>query len=291
MKHVWKEYIVPVLWGFVIFVALVVLWIALKIFVLGYFPVPSNSMQPSIIPGDVVFVNKLKLGPRTFRNLDFLDSDTIAVQNIRFAGYGDIARNDVIVFNYPYADSWSRARFNYKSFYVKRCIGLPGDTLSIVNGFYKVAGHDAPLGNIQDQKRLSRIPIGELHVSVSRADRPNGWTMKDFGPLYIPRQGDTLTLNEWNYEFYKRVIEWETGDKMTRADGKYCLDGKEILHYPVRNNYYFVAGDNVFDSRDSRYWGLLQEEYIVGTVPFILYSKDRQNGKWRWNRLFKSLDL
>ncbi len=291
MKYIWKEYIKPVIWGFVIFLALIALWAFLKIFVFGYFPVPTNSMQPSIIPGDVVFVNKLKLGPRTFKNLDFLDNDTIPVKNIRFPGYGNIERNDVIVFNYPYADSWSRAHFNYKSFYVKRCIGLPGDTLSIVNGFYKVAGHDAPLGNIQDQKRLSRIPIGELHVSVSRADRPNGWTMKDFGPLYIPRQGDTLTLNEWNYEFYKRVIEWETGGKMMGADRKYYLDGKEIMHYPVRNNYYFVTGDNVFDSRDSRYWGLLQEEYIVGTVPFILYSKNRQNGKWRWDRLFKSLDL
>ena len=59
----------------------------------------------------------------------------------------------------------------------------------------------------------------------------------------------------------------------------------------MKNDYYFVAGDNLFDSRDSRYWGLLQQEYIVGVVPFILYSKDRNGGGGRWDRFFKSLDL
>ena len=291
MKGFWEEYIVPVLGGAGILLVLVAVWAGLKIFVLGYFPVPTGSMRPSIIPGDVVFVNKLRLGPRTFRGLDFLDSDTIPVKNVRFPGYGDVRRNDVIVFNYPYADSWSRARFNYKKFYVKRCIALPGDTLSIVNGFYKVAGHDGPLGNLEDQKRLSRIPLADLPLSISRADRPNGWTIKDFGPLYIPRKGDTIVLDEPNYEFYKRLVEWETGGEMTVSDGKYCLDGNPEAGYTVKNDYYFVAGDNVFDSRDSRYWGLLQREYIVGVAPFILYSKDRQNGRLRRDRFFKSLGL
>lgn len=147
-------------------------------------------MRPSIIPGDVVFVNKLKLGPRTFRNLDFLDSDTVAVRNIRFPGYGSIKRNDVIVFNYPYADAWNKARFNYKAFYVKRCIGLPGDTLSIVNGFYKVSGQAIPLGNIKDQRKLSPVPIESLPVSISRTDRSNGWTIKKIRPtVHSERRG------------------------------------------------------------------------------------------------------
>ena len=291
MKHLWTEYIVPILWGMGIFLALVALWAGMKILVLGYFPVPTSSMRPSIVPGDVVFVNKLRLGPRTFRNLDFLDSDTIPVENIRLPGYGEIERNDVIVFNYPYAVSWSKARFNYKAFYVKRCLGLPGDTLSIVNGFYKVAGCDLPLGNLRDQKRLSRTPLENLPLSISRADRPNGWTIKDFGPLYIPREGDTIVVDERNYEFYKRLIEWETGGEMTASKGKYCLDGHPVDRYVVKNDYYFVAGDNLFDSRDSRYWGLLQQEYIVGVVPFVLYSKDRNGGGVRWDRFFKSLDL
>lgn len=291
MKKIFREYIKPILWGFVIFVATVILWAFLKIFVFGYFPIPSDSMRPSIIPGDVVFVNKLKLGPRTFKSLDFLDNDTIPVRNIRFPGYGNIKRNDVIVFNYPYADSWSKARFNYKAFYIKRCIGIPGDSLSIMDGFYKVKGFDSPLGNAGDQTRLSAIPIENLPVSISRTDRPNGWTIKEFGPLYIPRNGDIIALDDKNYEFYKRLIEWETGGKVTDENGVFSLNGKPIAAYTVRNNYYFVAGDNLFDSRDSRYWGLLQEEYIVGTCPFILYSKDRQTGKIRWNRFFKSLDL
>ena len=291
MKIIFREYIKPVIWGFVIFLALIALWAFLKIFVFGYFPVPTNSMQPSIIPGDVVFVNKLKLGPRTFKNLDFLDNDTMPVKNIRFPGYGNIERNDVIVFNYPYADSWSRARFNYKSFYVKRCIGLPGDTLSIVNGFYKVAGHDRHLGNIFRQRQISKLSEDKLIKYLPPTEGISGWTMKNFGPLYIPQKGDNIILDSNNFYFYKRLIEWETGGKMTDENGAYFLNGTPLTTYTAQKNYYFVAGDNIFDSRDSRYWGLLQEEYIVGTVPFILYSKDRQTGRIRWKRIFKSLNL
>ena len=229
MKHLWTEYIVPILWGMGIFLALVALWAGMKILVLGYFPVPTSSMRPSIVPGDVVFVNKLRLGPRTFRNLDFLDSDTIPVENIRLPGYGEIERNDVIVFNYPYADSWSKARFNYKAFYVKRCLGLPGDTLSIVNGFYKVAGCDLPLGNLRDQKRLSRTPLENLPLSISRADRPNGWTIKDFGPLYIPREGELRILQASDRVGNRRGNDGFAGEILPRRASGGSLCGEERL--------------------------------------------------------------
>lgn len=287
-----RKYVKPVIRGIIAAVALIFLWGLLKIFVFGYFPVPSDSMRPSIIPGDVVFVNKLKLGPRTFRSLDFLDSDTVAVRNIRFPGYGSIKRNEVIVFNYPYADLWYKARFNYKKYFVKRCIGLPGDTLSIANGVYMVAGYTGSLGNLEDQRRLSGLSLDNMVPFSSRTNRPNGWTIKDFGPLYIPREGDMIKLDNTNFEFYRRIIEWEMDNgRIVKKGNKYYLGKTEISQYKVRNNYYFVAGDNVLTSRDSRYWGLLQEEYIVGICPFILYSKDRQTGKIRWNRFFKTLDL
>ena len=287
-----RQYVKPVVWGIVTAVALAALWGLLKIFVFGYFIVPSDSMRPAIVPGDIVFINKLKLGPRTFRSLDFLESDTIPVRNIRFPGYGSIKRNDVIVFNYPYADLWYKARFNYKKFFVKRCIGLPGDTLAIENGIYKVSGYTGPLGYLKDQRHLSGLSLDNMVPFTSRTNRPNGWTIKDFGPLYIPREGDVIELDDTNFEFYRRIIEWETGvGRMVKNGDKYYLGDTPIDRYRVKNNYYFVAGDNVLTSRDSRYWGLLQEEYIVGTCPFILYSKDRQTGKIRWNRFFKSLDL
>lgn len=293
MKKLFRNYLLPLLTGLgicIILVSPIIYYALFRIFVVGVYPVPSDSMQPAIMPGDVILVNKLKLGPRTFKSLDFLNCDTIPVKNIRFKGYGQIERNDVVVFNYPYADSWSRARFNYKAIYVKRCLGLPGDTISIENGFYKVAGFNKFLGNQDNQYRLSQFP-DEILDTISGNRRENGWTVKNFGPLYIPKAGDRICLDSINREYYTRIIEWETGGQVTSKNGIYYLNSDTISCYIVQNNYYFMAGDKVSNSRDSRFWGLLQEEYIIGVVPFILYSKDVWDGYLRTDRFFKSLNL
>lgn len=293
MKKLLHEYLLPILTGIGIFIGLaspIFYYALLRIFVVGIYPVPSDSMQPTIVPGDVILVNKLKLGPRTFKSLDFLESDTIPVKNIRFKGYGQIERNDVVVFNYPYADSWRKARFNYKAIYVKRCLGLPGDTISIENGFYKVAGYNKILGSKENQSRLSQFP-DEILDTIPGTRRENGWTVKNYGPLYIPKIGDTIWLDSLNREYYVRIIEWETGRRVTSDKGVYFLGGDTISCYTVRNNYYFVAGDKVSNSRDSRFWGLLQEEYIIGVAPVVLYSRDVWDGHLRTDRFLKSLDI
>lgn len=293
MKKLFQNYFLPLLIGLGICIGLIspiIYYALLRIFVVGIYPVPSDSMQPAIIPGDVILVNKLKFGPRTFKNLDFLDCDTIPVDNIRFKGYGHIERNDVVVFNYPYADSWSKARFNYKEIFVKRCLGLPGDTIRIENGFYKVAGYDKILGNQENQFRLSQFP-DEILNTIPGNRRKNGWTVKNYGPLYIPKAGDTISLDFLNREYYTRIIEWETGGQITSENGVYYLNGEIISQYTVQHSYYFMAGDKVSNSRDSRFWGLLQEEYIIGEAPLILYSKDTWSGHLRMDRILKSISL
>lgn len=115
------------------------------------------------------------------------------------------------------------------------------------------------------------------------------WTIKDFGPLYLPRKGDYIKLTAKEGCLYRMILEWETGKQITfdwdknevYADGK-ALDGHVFNH-----NYYFMCGDNVSNSNDSRYWGLVPEEYIVGIADRISYLVDKRTGKYRKERFFK----
>ena len=90
-----------------------------------------------------------------------------------------------------------------------------------------------------------------------------------------------------NYVLYKNLIEYETDQQLTVRDGAVYLDDETIGNYTFQLNYYFMAGDYIFDSRDSRYWGLLPEDCIIGKALFVWRSTDVWTGKIRWNRFFK----
>lgn len=90
-------------------------------------------------------------------------------------------------------------------------------------------------------------------------------------------------------KLYKNVIEWEQGGKVRSEDNKIYLNDRIITGYRFRKNYYFVAGDKAENSKDSRYWGLLPEEYIVGKAWRIWKSVDEMQGKTRWNRVWKKV--
>ena len=173
-------------------------------------------------------------------------------------------------------------------YYIKRCVGLPGDTLSIRNGFYHIKGNHLPLGNMDSQKKISitnKFQDGVFHSFPY--DSIIGWNIKDFGPLYIPGKGDSITLDRTNYRLYKKLIEWEQQGGLQYKDSTAFLKGSPINGYRFRKNYYFMAGDNGMNSQDSRYWGLLPEEYIVGKAWIIWKSIDPYTEKFRWDRLFK----
>ena len=95
-------------------------------------------------------------------------------------------------------------------------------------------------------------------------DSALGWTVRDFGPLYVPAKGDSVGMNSTHYAVYRNLIEWEQRAKLVYREGNYYLNGKRITGYRFQENYYFMGGDNCYNSQDSRYWGLLPESYIVG---------------------------
>ncbi|MDR1582348.1 MAG: S26 family signal peptidase, partial [Prevotellaceae bacterium] len=120
-------------------------------------------------------------------------------------------------------------------------------------------------------------------------DSAYNWNVKSFGPLYVPKKGDTIGIDSKNILLYRNLIRYETHCELRIENDTVWLGGEMLQTYAFRQNYYFMAGDRVFDSQDSRYWGLLPEDLIVGKAAVIWQSKDKQTGKRRWERCLKKI--
>lgn len=265
-------------------------FIAVRVYVVDQFVIPTDSMRPTLIPGDYVIVNKLIAGARIYNRLDFKEGEPLECH--RTHGFRKVEHNDIVIFNFPINRSKYKIEFKINYVYAKRCIGLPGDTVEIRNGYFKNNNHAGILGVEEEQRRLSETPDSLIANTVIHAFpfdfQHYGWTIKEFGPLYVPRKGGQVMLDAVNFRLYRLVIEYETGEKFGfNAQRQLTLGGKPINSYTFQDNYYFFCGDQVLDSNDSRYWGFVPEEFIVGVVSRITYSRDRESGEFRWDRLLK----
>ncbi|GHT15524.1 signal peptidase I [Bacteroidia bacterium] len=246
-------------------------------------------MEPSVLAGDYIIVNKLAYGARIIKNFNFMKGGKF--ETFRVKGFGKVKRNDVIVFNFPYSD-WNKLQPDLGVFYLKRCVAIPGDTFYIENGIYKVKQYPDTLGFYQRELQLSQMPDSAFNEGVFNCfpDKEHyGWTIKNFGPLHVPKIGDNLAVDTLNILIYKHLIEYETDQRVEINEGKVYLDSVVLNNYTFKMNYYFMAGDFIFDSRDSRYWGLLPEDHIVGKASLIWQSKDMNTGNRRWNRICKTI--
>ena len=264
--------------------------ICLRVFLFAVYSIPTPSMEPAIVAGDKVVMTKLIPGPRIIQNFFSLyQGEKPDIKRLR--GIRAIRQNDILIFNFPYSD-WKRLQMDVNVFYAKRCVAIPGDTFLIENGIYKVKNSNAILGNRDKQEQLAAKDSGELKPAVYPCfpyDERFGWTMKNFGPFYLPKKQETLSIDSMNVLLYKRLIIYETDREITVHNGKVYLNDSLITSYTFQQNYYFMAGDYVFDSQDSRYWGLLPEDHIVGKVAFVWNTKDRHTGKKRWHRFLKAV--
>lgn len=147
------------------------------------------------------------------------------------------------------------------------------------------------MGLAEAQRRLEETPDSLIpwyamrNILVETAVL--GYTIKDIPPVYVPRQGDILRMDDWRKaEIYRRAIEWETGRALA-WDGERgrCLSGgRPLPYYRFRKDYYFVCGDMAYGSKDSRYWGFVPEEYIVGVVDRVVESRHPVTGCERRER-------
>ena len=231
--------------------------------------------------------------------------------------------------------------------YVKRCVGLPGQTLQIKNRVIYLDGKaNKEPDNVQyryfvhtkgmlpddlcHELGISREDLAGYYTDESVYNMPltakakdallarkdivtaientpdddagglyplnklTGWTVDNYGPIWIPKKGETIELSLDNLPLYERPIHAYEGNALEVKDGKIFINGEETTHYTFKMDYYWMMGDNRHNSADSRFWGFVPEDHIVGKPIFIWLSLDQDrgwfDGKIRWNRLFKFVD-
>ena len=229
-----------------------------RIFVAERFIVPSDSMSPTITTGQKIWVNKILFGARIYKSFNF--EDHAPLKCFRVPGIRKIQYGDVICFNYPHGyDDMSKIEFRINYVYCKRVLGTPGDRIGAVDGHYWNDRILSPVGVVREQESLrwmfdSVFIWSKCYDVLSEADM--GWNIKNWGPLTVPAKDMTIKIDDVNRELYRTVIEYETGNE---------IDGS-LSEYTFMNNYYFGVGDNAISSQDSRYWGFIPEDFIIGIV-------------------------
>lgn len=272
-------------------VLLYMLWLLCRVFLFDQFVIPTESMSPTLVPGDRVVVDKTIAGARIYSDFNF-NSEGGELKSRRLRGLRRIRHNDIVVFNFPHHDG--KINFVINNVYCKRVLALPGDTISIVEGRYRNNNYEGLLGLESQQEILHNMAdsmIWQQALYTMPFDGNLPWTIRNMGPLYIPRKGDIIPITAKEACVYRMLLEWETGKSIDFdwSSNTAKIDGKAFTSHTFSHSYYFMAGDNVCDSNDSRYWGLVPGEYIVGVARFISYSVDRNHGTLNSERIFLSL--
>ena len=383
-RNAWLDWLDAIIFA-VVFVTFI------NIFFFQAFKIPSSSMESSLLTGDHLFVSKLAFGPRipqtpltipfTHNVIFGKESYSTLIQNDyrRLKGFRNVRRGDYVVFGFPDGDSvlvkapsedyYTVCRLygkdyavrNYgpviarpsdkKDHYVKRCVAVAGDTLTIVDGRVHINSEPQTVwpgvqstyavitnGTRINQKTLDRLGlnIAELYYDetlpgypqmaltasmlekvkacpnvtaveelddVYPPDYPDSylmlfpfrenfrWTRDNYGPIWIPKAGITVKLNAEVLPLYERIIrDYEHNSLQVNADGRIIINGEETDEYTFSQDYYFMMGDNRHNSLDSRYWGFVPEDHIVGRPAVIWLSTDSSRSfpsNIRWRRFLK----
>lgn len=334
----------------------------IRTFFIEAFMIPTGSMERSLLVGDFLFVSKLNYGPRlpitpvsfpfAHHTMPILGTasywDGIQLKYRRLPAMQQIKRNDVVVFNYPMdADEPFNRPIDKRENYIKRAIGIPGDTISIENAQVYVNGRVgyvppgeqlhytvttdgtdinpdrlldlridgyrmteneylleltddlakqiAAWGNVVsiEPKLSPRNSTSSVDPVFPKSAISSGWSQDNYGPIIVPKKGWTVQLNEENLPLYERAISLYEGNTLEQRGGAVFINGERANTYTFNMDYYWMMGDNRHNSLDSRYWGFVPEDHIVGKALMVWMSLDEQGSflsRVRWNRIFKLID-
>jgi signal peptidase I len=216
--------------------------------------------------GDFLLVNKFIFGGTTPQTIPFTN---VKLPAFKLPAFWDVERGDVIVFIFPgMRHEVEPADFAY---YLKRCIAVAGDTMQIRNRVIYVNGQQFPVPRNMKYNSPFIRDSGDADPRIFPPGMP--FNEDNYGPIRIPMQGDIIPLGVNNFSAWEIFIKRE-GHSAELLNGKVYVDGKETSSYAVERDYLFGMGDNRDNSLDSRFWGFIPVESIIGT-PLIVY--------WSWN--------
>jgi len=328
-------------WSDALIFAVVVMLIVRTLF-FDLFRIPTPSMEQNLLIGDYLFVSKVHYGTRTPITLG-IPFTQIFLKGFelpwtRLPGFSEVKRSDAIVFNWP-ADP--DKPIDRKMHYIKRVVGLPGETVEVRNKIVHVGGQALPIQTGMQQhwyvyKKDQRVRLSEsrLHTlgvkevtptpnpsivrilatadavsqirewpyiervdpAIAPADAgysahmyPPGrdYTPDNYGPVKVPRKDQQVILTAETWPVYETVIQrYEGHTTRVLADGSFEIDGQPATTYTFAQDYFFVMGDNRDNSEDSRFWGFVPMDHVVGKALLIYFSWDAEANLPRFSRLF-----
>lgn len=236
--------------------------IFLKVFILGMYKIPSSSMESTLLSGDYVIVSKIayKFGlPAVLPFTNYKLERPLSYET------GKVERGEIVVFDFPYHKLYP----NSPEHFVKRVVGLPSDSII-------VDGDSVYQGSIE----FNRFRIFSKHSE-----------MKFINRIIVPYKGMKVQLSMKSIGNWKELIELEGNSVMT-IDNTIIINNKPALEYDVLNDYLYVMGDNRSNSFDSRYWGFLPINNIIGRPVLIYWSNSESMqsstfGNIRWERILR----
>ncbi|MFH0989046.1 MAG: signal peptidase I [bacterium] len=249
-------------------------FLVLNNFVIASFLVPTGSMENEVMTGDFLFVNKFIYGGTSPRNIPFTN---VRLPWFRVPKFRDVERKDVIVFVWPgNRDDITSEDF---MFYLKRCVGLPGDTIKVVNRVLFVNGTQFTIP--RNIKFDSHMPLPETFRDERIFPKGAPFNEDHFGPLVVPFKGMKVVLSAEHFEVWDTFIKRE-GHSIRLNNGNVEIDNQAVTEYTVQQDYLFGMGDHRDNSLDSRYWGFIPKDNLVGT-PLIVY--------WSWDTSLPLYDI
>ena len=172
-------------------------------------------------------------------------------------------------------------------------LGITNEELGILNamGYMPMTQRTATeLGKRKDLVETLEINTDAEEWDIYPLNGNKHWTRDNYGPVWIPNKGETLMLNLDILPIYERCIRAYEGNKLEVKNGKIYINDKQTDRYTFKMDYYWMMGDNRHNSADSRYWGFVPEDHIVGKPIFIWWSSDPDGRGIRWSRLFRFVD-
>ncbi|HLX91264.1 MAG TPA: S26 family signal peptidase, partial [Puia sp.] len=303
--------------------------------------IPYTRWFPAPVKRNDVVVFNFPAGD-TVINTDEFQSQITYYQACRELAGGDADSGRQMILNDPDRFPIVVRPVDKQENYIKRCVGVSGDTIQIkeevvyIDGqrqepppnselYYFVITNGQPLDadvmrdkynldidkddykstgavngfrmlltNAAKEKMIKDGIIKTIQLDTTNVDpygvmpydRRHTWTRDNFGPVWIPRKGATITLTPENFRMYERAIRTYEGNQLENRNGNFFINGKETNQYTFKMDYYWMMGDDRQNSQDSRYWGFVPEDHIVGSASLIWMSFDHGV---RFSRLFNRI--